>query len=91
MKGFIFSIEAIAALVIVITIMGTLFFATGNYIQKTNTLEIQAQSQEASTLYFNLPGESVSTNTQQQYCAKITTYVPDTKVLSDKIICRWIK
>ncbi|VVB74285.1 Uncharacterised protein [uncultured archaeon] len=91
MKGFIFSIEAIAALMIVLTIMGTLYFSTGNYMQKTNTLELQAQSQEASALYFNLPGQAVISNTQQQYCSKITVYVPDTKALSDKILCRWIK
>ncbi len=91
MKGFIFSIEAIATLMIVLTILSTLYFSTGNYIQKTNALQIQAQSQEAAALYFNLPGQVVTSDTQQQYCSKITIYVPATKVFSDKIICRWIK
>jgi len=91
MKGFIFSIETIAALMIVLTIFSTFYFSTGNYIQKTNILQIQAQSQEAAALYFNLPAQSIDSNTQQQYCSKITVYVTQTKAFSDKTLCRWIK
>ena len=91
MKGFIFSIEAIAVLSILLVVLGMLYFSTASYVQKTGTLQIQAQSDEAAALYFNKPGQTASTDAQQQYCAKITVYVPGAKVFSDKTLCRWMK
>jgi len=91
MKGFIFSIEAVMALAIVLIVLGTFYFSTGNYIPRTNTLQIQMQSDEATALYFNEPGQSPQIDANQQYCAKISVYVPASKSFSDKTLCRWAK
>ena len=87
MRGFIFSLEALATIAIVLLVCSIFFYTQTNQNQSTTHLEIKNQSTAATSIYFNLPEKLQDPNAETQYCTKITNYYAEQKQLFEKTIC----
>jgi hypothetical protein len=91
MKGFLFSIEALFTIAVIILITSTLYYA-GAYQQKETTpFELQNQSDAAMTMYFNTPTQQGVITSEIQYCTKVSVYKSTVNAMQDKNVCRWVK
>jgi len=95
MKGFLFSIDSLISIGLIILAATTLWVTIS---EKTNTQTISAgvQNLEIMTLYFNEPAiENVTTN-QNQKCEELNYYDSNltkstgTQTISKKTICEGI-
>jgi len=85
-KGFMFSIEALLSITLVIAALVILNYSfTTAGIDNDATL-IRAQAAGATAFYYNEPALAPTTNTS--FCANIGNYNPTTKTLGSKQICR---
>lgn len=91
MRGFLFSMEALAAAAVIILAIGVLAYSSSLGAAKANNTEIQGQAQEKMGLYFNDPLSSPNPLAKEQYCIKMTDYNYITKTLMDKNSCWWPK
>ena len=90
MKGFMFSIEALFAVAIVILAIGVFAYGAASNEMTSNNTQIQSQAQGQMMLYLNWV-ESPSSTAKEQYCENITYYDFSTNLLKDKASCWWIK
>jgi hypothetical protein len=91
MKGFMFSIEGIASLVIVLLALSMIALNAPVKQSETNMLELKMQSSKQMTMYFNLNEKSNDVNAITQYCTKVTKYDTFTKKVIDKNVCEGMK
>jgi hypothetical protein len=90
MKGFMFSIEALATMAVILLTLSFYYVAeTPN--NETQKLELQHQSDKAMMIYFNEKTSTPNADTNQQYCGKINYYNPIKKKTEEKQTCRGIK
>jgi len=87
MKGFMFSIESFMAVSVVILATTMLWYSSTLIQQETNNIQIQQQSEEMRTIYFNLPPQQSNPSNYIQYCGKVISYESATKQFYDKNIC----
>lgn len=89
MKGFIFSTEAIASLVIVILVLGVFSYSSNTQIVDGGTKQIHAQANEVTGIYFNLNYADKNSLSPQQYCTTAAAYNYTQKKILDTNSCRW--
>jgi hypothetical protein len=87
MKGFMFSIEALMAVSIVIMATTMIWYSTTLVEQETNNIYLEQQSQKILTIYFNLPSQQSNPNNYLQYCGESIQYSSETKEFFEKTIC----
>jgi len=87
MKGFIFSTEAIVTVILILTVASIFAMQQTGTLSKTTALEIQNNSQEATTLYFNLATQPIP-DTNEVYCSKVIKYNQLVKEFEEKNVCR---
>ena len=91
MKGFLFSIEALFSMAIIVLAIGIVQYNTTQTPTNEPAILLQNQNNQLTTLYFNLPQTNSDPTTTNQYCAKIIQYDTSTKIVNSKSICRGIK
>jgi hypothetical protein len=87
MRAFMFSLEALITIVIVLLACGVFFYAQTNQLQSTTHTEIKNQAASATSIYFNLNQVNQDPSAETQYCTRINTYNLNVKQLIDKNIC----
>jgi len=89
MKGFIFSIEALAAISIVMLALGIFAYSASLSQEKTNNTQIQSQADKQMMLYFNETANTPNPTAKEQYCTKIVYCVASspTPILDYKTYC----
>ena len=90
MKGFMFSIEALLTVSVVILATTMLWYSGTLLQQETKNIQIQQQSEEILTIYFNLNSKQPDQSTYTQYCGKAISYASATKQFYDKNICKGV-
>jgi cell division protein FtsL len=91
MKGFLFSIEALLSVALIITALTIVQYETNQPQNTAETISLQTQSTQLSSIYFNLPSNTPSATDNTQYCTSIESYSRTTKNFVEKKICRGIK
>jgi len=93
MKGFLFSIEGAASLVVVLLVLSLIAFNAPMKQSETNMLEMKMQSTKQTTMYFNLSvaNKAYDINSITQYCTKVYKYDTFTKQVVEKSICEGMK
>jgi len=88
MKGFLFSIEALFAMIIIISAITIVQYGTIQTPTNEPAVLFQNQNAQLTTLYFNLPGTNPTTTSTTQYCTTIEKYSPATKSFIDTNVCK---
>ena len=73
-KGFMFSIEALCAVSIILLALGIFAYSTTTNETKTNNTQIKLQAEKQMVLYFNRTADAQNGTAKEQYCTKIVTY-----------------
>lgn len=89
MKGFIFSTEAVAFLIITMIAIGTFAMLAGGTEQSNSIPLLKARAAEQNTLYFNTPQNNQDSTATQQHCATITDLNAHTRSFFNKNYCGW--
>ena len=88
-KGFMFSIEAIMSVALVLSVMGLIAYSSYYIEPQDNSLRLMTQADSAGMLYFN--GPTVSLDYNNTVCEKIVYYNITSKTIGDKNACRGYK
>ncbi|MCX6804204.1 MAG: hypothetical protein NTY48_06605 [Candidatus Diapherotrites archaeon] len=88
-KGFIFTIEAAAAIVIVIFAMGVFSYSEASHTENNTTTQLMAQASIQQTLYFNLPATPLDASAKEQYCDKTIKFNQVNNSILSENNCGW--
>ncbi len=90
-KGFIFSTEAVVTIIVILAVASIFSMQQTGIENKTTAMEIQNNSQESATLYFNLAPTQPNPYNKEVYCSQVTRYNQPAKVFEDRNVCRGFK
>ena len=87
MKGFLFSIEALFTVAVIIAVISIFWSINSAPLSPQNPLMIQVQSNGATTQYFDLNATQETLTAQTQVCEKIIYYDYQAKAAAEKDVC----
>lgn len=91
MRGFMFSIEAMSAVAIIIIALGIFAYSTGTSHNPLHNKEIEAQSESTMGMYFNLPAVASNPSSLEQNCTQIVKYNYTSMSITSKNFCKVIQ
>ncbi len=91
MKGFMFSIEGLFSITIILLVLSIIALNAPMKQTETNMLEMKLQSTKQTTMYFNLGEKTNDINAITQYCAKTYKYDTFAKIVIEKTVCEGVK
>jgi len=91
MKGFMFSVDALLSIAVVIAVLALFAQTTTQETNSLSLIQIQQQSDAMMTLYFDQNGLNPDFNSITQSCGTINYYNKLSNSLETKNICRGIK
>ena len=88
-KGFLFSIEAIMSVALVLTAIGLVAYSSYYWAPQDTFIKELTQADAAGMLYFN--NSPISLDYNNTTCEKIVYYDTTTKSVKEKTTCRGYK